>query len=205
MKIDLNKTQRYLEWMNQKLYLDAIADKAACRKVRRGEVYWCHFGLNIGSEISKNVPRPAVIVQKDGYNISSPNTIVVPITHSQSNMSCLIPFDSKKDSEGKIILDGRVNVSGMTCVSKSRLGDMIGKLEQSEVKEIDAAIARQLDLFQYYHTLKDQSLNDKKYIQQLKRDRNELQDILNNITLAAQTENIDDIICTLKTNLYKFP
>jgi len=82
---------------------------------------------------------------------------------------------------------------------------MIGKLEQSEIREIDAAIARQLDLFQYYHTLKDQSEHDKKYIQQLKKERNELQDILSRIASSARKENMEDIMLELKNNHYKFP
>lgn len=40
--------------MNTKSYLNSIAPNAANRFVKRGQVYWCHFGLNIGSEMSKS-------------------------------------------------------------------------------------------------------------------------------------------------------
>ena len=54
--------QNFISWMSTKSQLNAIAPNAAKRLVKRGQVYWCHFGLNIGSEISKSTPRPAVII-----------------------------------------------------------------------------------------------------------------------------------------------
>ena len=62
MSVELSNAQQFISWMNTKSYLNAIAQKAAKRFVKRGQVYWCHFGLNIGSEMSKVTARPAVVV-----------------------------------------------------------------------------------------------------------------------------------------------
>ena len=44
MNIDLTKTQQYLEWLKNKLYLNAIAPSAKNRIVYRGQVYRCNLG-----------------------------------------------------------------------------------------------------------------------------------------------------------------
>ena len=62
MSIEITNAQLFISWMEKKAYLNSIAPKAAKRFVKRGQVFWCHFGLNVGSEMSKSTPRPAVIV-----------------------------------------------------------------------------------------------------------------------------------------------
>ena len=54
MNIDLTKTQQYLEWLKDKLYLNAIAPNSKARIVTRGQVYRCRFGVGIGSEECKD-------------------------------------------------------------------------------------------------------------------------------------------------------
>lgn len=53
MDIEINKVQHILEWVKKQIYLDANAEKAKSRIVRRGEVYQCDFGIGIGSEMQK--------------------------------------------------------------------------------------------------------------------------------------------------------
>ena len=48
MNIDLTKTQQYLEWFKNKLYLNAIAPAAKNRIIYRGQVYRCRvIGQNV--------------------------------------------------------------------------------------------------------------------------------------------------------------
>ncbi len=60
MNIDLTKIQQYLEWLKNKLYLNAIASSAKNRIVYRGQVYRCNLGIGIGSEECKE--RPCVVL-----------------------------------------------------------------------------------------------------------------------------------------------
>lgn len=194
MNIDLSKTQKYLEWLKTKLYLDSITENAKTRKVKRGQVYWCHFGYNVGSEMSKESPRPCVIIQKDVINIKSPNTIVVPITHDTSTVPCLVPINTIKNEEDEVILDGKVNVSNILCVSKARLTNYIATLSNSEIKAIDEAIAKQLNLYTYYNEISDK-LNDKvEYIQKIKTQRNIAEDKLKEIMIKLNVDNEENII-----------
>ena len=51
-------------------------------KIKRGEVYWCDFGIPYGHE--QGGLRPAIIVQNDIGNLHSSTTIVIPCTTSKN-------------------------------------------------------------------------------------------------------------------------
>lgn len=177
MEIDLNKAQKYLDWMKVEMFLDANAEYAKTRKVRRGQVYWCHFGQNIGSEMSKDIPRPAVILQSDFYNQRSANTIVAPITHNPAEITCLIPIEKQLDDDGNIILEGKVNISNIVCVSKARLCDYISELSEKDMHQMDWAIARQMDLLRYYEDQQYQLEKGYECLQRLQERNQELETI----------------------------
>ena len=113
MNIDWNRVQKILEWVKSQIYLDAISNNAKTRIVKRGQVYRCNFGCGIGSEMQKE--RPAVVIQNDPNNKSSGNTIVIPITHDTSTMSCMAPITTQYDASGNVILDGKANTSKGQC------------------------------------------------------------------------------------------
>ena len=85
MQIELTKVQNLLDWIKTKLFLDSNSVKSIKRVVRRGEVYKCNFGIGIGSEIQKE--RPCIIVQNNTRNSRSGNVIVIPISHTNKNIS----------------------------------------------------------------------------------------------------------------------
>jgi len=171
MNIDLTKTQQYLDWLKDKLYLNAIAPSAGRRTIFRGQVYRCNLGTGIGSEECKN--RPCVILQYNSANRSSPNTIVAPITHTTSTLPIVVPIADKLDSSGNVILDGNVLLGNIVCISKARIGDYVADLSSDEMKRVDAAVSISLDLNHYYQTIKN-SYNDKlQYIEKLQKNRND--------------------------------
>lgn len=184
MLIDLYETQSMLEWLKTKLYLNTQVSNTRHRSLQRGQVYWCNFGCGVGSEMQKN--RPAVIVQNNIANIKSGNTIVVPITHDNSTLPCMAPITSQFDNNGSLILDGQANTSNILCVSKARLGSLICTLPNADMKKIDEALSKSVDLMGYYADLKSK-LDDKlAYIETIKCERNKAQD-----KIAAITELLD--------------
>lgn len=190
MDINLTKTQQYIEWLKEKLYLNAIASSAKNRIIYRGQVYHCKFGIGIGSEECKE--RPCVILQYNSDNRTSPNTLVAPITHTTSPLPIVVPIADKFDSSGKVILDGNVLLGNITCVSKARLGNYITDLTPNEMKAVDKAISISLNINRYYQTLQN-SYNDKlQYIEKLKETRSKLQSDLS--TLQAQISKFQAIL-----------
>lgn len=192
MNIDLTKTQQYLEWFKNKLYLNAIAPSAKNRILYRGQVYRCNLGVGVGSEECKE--RPCVILQYNSANRTSPNTVIAPITHTTSALPIVVPIAEKKDSSGKLILDGNVLLGNITCVSKARLGDYIADLTADEMRAVDKAISISLDTNHYYQTLQNMYNDKLQYIEKLKNNRSSLQ-----ADLAAKQQYIDDFKKLLDT------
>lgn len=173
MNIDLAKTQLYPDWLKEKLYLNQLAPNAKKRLVYRGEVYRCKFGIGIGSEDCKE--RPCVILQCNPANTASPNTLVAPITHTQANLSVVVPIIPKQDSAGNIILDGNVLLGNITCISKARLGSLITKLTKAEMDAVDIAIAKSLGIHKHYQTLENICNDQLQLINKLKNNNQKLQ------------------------------
>lgn len=199
MKIELGQVQKMLEWLKTKLYLDSISQNARSRAIKRGQVYRCNFGCGIGSEMQKE--RPAVVIQNDVGNNRSGNTIVIPITHDTSTLPCVANITPLTDEAGNVLLDGQANASNMMCVSKARLGDLVGSLSKADMKKIDEAIAKTVDLMGYYSDL-TKRLNDKlEYISKIKEERNKAQDELEDlrkILELSQDESLKEHIVKMK-------
>ena len=180
MNIELSEVSKHLDWLKTKLYLDVKASNSpnkTIRFVKRGQVYQCHFGVGVGSEQEK-IYRPCVILQNYEGNRNSPNTIVAPITHSNSNLPVVVPIATQYKPDGSVLLDGHVLLGNIVTISKARLGDYITNIPSYEMKKIDEAIAISVDIYKYYKNLESR-LNEKiEYISKLKMQRNQAQDEL---------------------------
>lgn len=190
MQIELSKVQNLLDWIKTKIYLDSISTNAVKRVVRRGEVYQCNFGIGIGSEMQKE--RPCIIVQNNTRNSNSGNVIVVPISHTNKKISCIIPINTREDIDGNIILDGYANVSNLMCVSKARLGSYITTISKEEMKNIDTELFSTLDLFDYYKQFQRQLKDKDLYILKLKNQLKELKQITNTDSFETLSKKISE-------------
>ena len=189
MNIDSLQIDKMLEWLKTKLKLDALSASAKRRTVKRGQVYRCNFGCGVGSEMNKD--RPAVVIQNDIGNLHSGNTIVIPITHDASTLPCMVNISPQMDASGNLILDGQANTSNILCVSKARLGNYVCELPNSEMKKIDEALAKTVDVMKYYADVSKKLANRESYIEKIKNERNQAQDEL---TELRKILNIDDTI-----------
>lgn len=197
-KIDLSRTQQYLEWLKTKLYLNSNAESARKRIVKRGEVYSCSLGQGIGSEECKE--RPCVIIQNNAANSSSPNVIVAPITHTTSRLNVVVPISDRLDKNGKVILDGNVLLGNIVCVSKARLGDCVGSLSSKEMKNVDEAISISIDIKRHYDTLTNIHEDKLVYIGKLKEkvkdlevEKNTYKDELDKLEKLSLELGFDDL------------
>lgn len=186
------KSQQFISWMNTKSRLNAIVQNAAKRFVKRGQVYWCHFGLNIGSEMSKTTPRPAIVVSNFATNKNSSNVIVIPITHNQNQLPYLVPLTPITDTNGNVVLDGKADTANVICVSKARLGDQIAALSAAQMKAIDKSISISLDLIHYYTAEVDKYDKLTQYAAQVKADRNKAQDTLKQLKTIISSNEFDE-------------
>ena len=162
----LQNSEDYIRWLRTALFLDKQSLTMKPRVIIRGSVYRCDFGINIGSE--QEGSRPCVVLQNRNRNISSPNTIVAPITHAGSVQDVVVPIITQTDANGNIILDGYALLGNIVTVSKARLGEHITDLSISEMEEIDRALAISVDLQWKYEKLVHIIEDKDEYIAKLK-------------------------------------
>lgn len=188
---------KFLDWVKDAIILNNRATSAKNRKVRRGQVYRCNFGVGIGSEMRKD--RPAVILQNDPANKSSGNTIVAPITHDEDDLPCMVPIAPVYESDGITLkLDGQVNTANLMCVSKARLGDYVSDISSTDMKKIDEALAKTVALMPYYSSLTKKLEDKMQYVNRLKTERNAAQDDLKRICDLVGAEDTSTALLKIK-------
>ena len=106
--------------------------------VTQGDVWWVDFGDPVGS--APGYRRPAVIVQGDRLNQSRvATTLCVPLTTQ-------IKW---RDSPGNVLLETAdtsldkqsvANVSQLTAIAKSQLGERVGRIDARLLERILAGI-----------------------------------------------------------------
>lgn len=155
--IDLKETQEELQWLEKKLSLKATRlNKGQSIKTSRGEVYWCEFGYNLGSEMRSC--HPCVIVQNNTTAMNLRTVLVAPITHASTRTNkpaSLVPIEQQKDPSGKILVEGYADTANMRTISKARLGQRLTTLPAADMQRIDAAIASVTGLYRYYKDVAD--------------------------------------------------
>ena len=154
--LDLKETQAELDWLNKKLSIKAkkLQGQPLC-SVRRGEVYWCEFGYNLGSEIRGT--HPCVVIQNNAGTVKLRTAIVAPITHAGNRSvvnPLLVPITTQHGPNGSVYLEGYVDLANLRTVSKARLKSMIAKLPKQDILLLDERIASVFDIYSYY---KDQT------------------------------------------------
>ena len=108
-------------------------------------------------------------------------------------MPCVAGITPQTDPAGNVILDGQANASNMMCVSKARLGDLVTSLPKADMKKVDEAIAKTVDLMGYYSDL-SKRLDDKLgYISKIKTERNNAQDELNELRKILGLSNEESL------------
>jgi mRNA interferase MazF len=112
-------------------------------KMVRGSVVRVRFDPAEGSEIRKT--RPAVVVSNDVACRFDAVVQVVPVTRLPGRE--LRPYESLVDSEGSgLDTSSRLVANQIRTISKKRVGEVLGRISDSEVQELDRALKIQLSL-----------------------------------------------------------
>ena len=110
------------------------------REVHRGEVYYYTFSNVEGSEIAGG--RPCVIVSNEKNNANAPTVTVIPLTTQDKPP---LPTHVYVDIGS---VHGLALAEQVTTISKRRLSNYCGEVDEKTRKKIDAALAVQLELLQ---------------------------------------------------------
>ncbi len=107
------------------------------KMIRKGDIYYAMLNPVMGSE--QGGIRPVLVIQNNLANKYSPTVIVAPITSilKKKELPTHIIIDKKDFLKSKsMILLEQIRV-----LDKSRLKEYIGKLKDSEVKEIERKLS----------------------------------------------------------------
>jgi mRNA interferase MazF len=108
--------------------------------IRRGDVFLVNLDPVVGSETGKT--RPAIIVQNDLANRSSPTVTIIPISSSTER---IFPFQIRIPSgEGGLSRESKALCEQIRTVARERLVQCIGQVSPERQKEIRVALDRHL-------------------------------------------------------------
>jgi len=106
--------------------------------MKRGEVWWVNFEPSVGSEIRK--VRPAVIVSNNSANTHLNRVQVIPLT---SNTGKCYPSEAVVTLNG---IENKAMADQMATVDKQRLQNLVGSINNKDMKQVERAIKVQLGL-----------------------------------------------------------
>ena len=107
--------------------------------VERGSIYWVNLDLTEGSEIGKT--RPAVVISNNINNQLSDTVTIIPIT---SSIGKIYPFEVFIP-RGIVSNESKAKANQIRTIDKKRIKDLIGKIPDGIMKEIEKAVKIHLD------------------------------------------------------------
>jgi mRNA interferase MazF len=120
-----------------------MAPKRKIAAPARGEVQLVSFDPTLGAEIKKT--RPALVLQNDVANRSSPLTIVAAIT-SQVEPPFYPTEVVVTAPEGGLEVDSVVLLNQIRSIDRQRLVRRLGRLTPETMRRVDRALALSLGL-----------------------------------------------------------
>lgn len=114
-----------------------MAETAKVTYPRRGEVYLVSFDPTLGAEIRKS--RPALVIQNDIANRSSPIVIVAALTSRFQEP--LYPTEVLvRTPEGGLSVDSVVLLNQIRSLDKQRLIKRLGALRPGTMVQVERAL-----------------------------------------------------------------
>lgn len=150
-----NKFENLYKWLAHKLKLQEhfFNNNQRTDKYPRGAIYACYLGENIGHEKSRLEARPCLIISSNGINYNSTNVIVIPLSKeikykpgSNSELRYKWHYVLKKSKYNKLNYDSVIQCEDIRCISKSRVGKFITKIDPPDINNIRKRIKSALQL-----------------------------------------------------------
>ena len=111
--------------------------------IRRGEIYLAALNPIVGKEISKT--RPVTMVSNDKSNEFSGTVTVLPIT--SGSLQRIYPFEVfLPKGSGNLPKDSKIKADQIHTLDKTRIIKRIGKLNTTEMVQIEIAMKIHLAL-----------------------------------------------------------
>ncbi|CAN5909131.1 type II toxin-antitoxin system PemK/MazF family toxin [soil metagenome] len=117
-------------------------ESSARNMVTRGDIWTVDLEPVRGSEMSKQ--RPCVVVSNDIANRYSPVVTVVAVTSQAPKKA--YPFMVEIPASAKMSRRSWVTCAHIRTVDKTRLNQLVTKLDSQTIEKINEALSEQLDI-----------------------------------------------------------
>lgn len=144
---NIKRIYNYADWVNEQIKMNDNLVKSSKIIPRRGEIWTCELGQNIGSE--ENKIRPVIIIQNNTGNKNSPTTIIAPISNRPKKIAVHIELresDYKLEEGERNQVTGTILAEQIKVVSKVRLGRHIATVDEGFMKILDYKLKISLEL-----------------------------------------------------------
>ncbi|MDD3645912.1 MAG: type II toxin-antitoxin system PemK/MazF family toxin [Candidatus Gracilibacteria bacterium] len=126
LKSDINNEflSHFLRWFYEKINTH-FNKKTPNLKINKGDIYYVELGQNIGSELNKTRPCLVISIKKSNFG----NTIIiVPLKSFNGKNINNFQLFLEATSDNNLNEDSIIDFSGIRQVSKKRLLDRVGKI-----------------------------------------------------------------------------
>jgi mRNA interferase MazF len=108
------------------------------KPILRGELYYADLEPVIGSE--QGGERPVVVLQNNKGNQYSPTVIVAPLTTQTIKPRLPTHVTVSETAENGLRASSLVLLEHIRTIDKQRMGNYLGAVTDSEMKEIERAV-----------------------------------------------------------------
>jgi mRNA interferase MazF len=131
--------QSIVEWAGEMMEL-CIKERIVSKKLfpKRGEVWTCNLGVNVGCEVNKI--RPAIVLSNDIGNEISSLVTIIPISHRDEQLPTHVSLNEEDFNYLESHISGISMAEQIKVVSKARLGRKIGELNERALKRVEQSV-----------------------------------------------------------------
>lgn len=110
--------------------------------MKKYEIYAVNLDPTIGAEMQKK--RPCIVISPDEMNAYVRTVIIIPLTSTSRELPTRVLI--KATTQSGLNNDSYAAIDQIKTVDKSRLGNLIGEISESERHDVTSVL---LDLFDY--------------------------------------------------------
>lgn len=135
---DKSRFQGMISWVGDMMDLTIKERTVRDLSPKKGEVWTCNLGENVGCELNKI--RPVIITSNNKGNENAPIVTIVPISHREGYLPTQVPLNDTDFSFQEKEISGTSLAEQIKVVSKARLGRKIGELNESALNKVELSV-----------------------------------------------------------------
>ncbi|HEX6198597.1 MAG TPA: type II toxin-antitoxin system PemK/MazF family toxin [Jiangellaceae bacterium] len=112
--------------------------------IARGDLFWVELGESSGSTPAKR--RPVLVVQADSFNASGLATTLGVVVTSNTALAAMPGNVFLPAAASGLPRDSVVNVTAVVTLDKDSLDQLVGRLPEYLMQDVDQGLRQVLDL-----------------------------------------------------------